>query len=136
VEGLAAEGAIYFKNAVFGSYITLDIYVPSGSYYPNPEGAYDASDLGLEGKQKYSYAGKDKKFQRYVNKHFIMGDCTMGDELNAEGCSINALPIGWYLVGLVIVPDTDDNSQGFASFEMYRCHTTLLPGQNVNNIHD
>jgi len=41
------DGALYFFDAPWGSYIEMDVVVPSGAYYPNPKGAIPASALGL-----------------------------------------------------------------------------------------
>lgn len=124
------DGTIYFFDAPWGQYAYMDIMVPSGSYYPNPAGSIPAYMLGLSGNKMYSQATEDTVYQRYVNKHNMYGDCPIGDELNAEGSAIEALPIGWYLRGLIITPESDDTSKGYASLEMYRCHTVLLPGQS------
>ena len=129
------DGTLYFFNAPFGSYIDMDIVVPSGSYYPNPTGSIPASALGLTGEEMYAYASQDTPFQRYVNHHHIHDDCAMGDELNAEGAAVNAVPIGWYVRGLIFTPEEDTGSYGYGSLEMYRCHTILLPGQTLQNIH-
>ena len=43
----------------------------------------------------YAYASEDVVIQTYVNNHFLYGSCPMGDELNAEGCSVDAVPVGW-----------------------------------------
>jgi len=83
----------------------------------------------------YAQASGNVSYQKYVNAHHIYGDCPMGDELNAEGAAVNPIPPGWYVRGLIFTPEDDNISQGFASLEMYRCHTVLLPGQTVNNIH-
>lgn len=129
------DGTIYFYSAPWGSYIDLDIYVPAGSYYPNDGGSIPASALGLPGSQMYSYASVDTLYQRYVNRHQMYGDCPMGDELNAEGAAVNALPIGWKVVGTVFTPTSDNTSKGFGSLEMYRCHTVLKTGQTPDSIH-
>jgi len=128
------DGTIYFFDTKFGSYIDMDVVVPAGNYYPNPEGTIPASALGLGGNGMYAYTSIDLSYQQYVNKHHMYGDCPMGDELNAEGCAINPVPPGWYARGLIIVPESDNSSKGFGSLEMYRCHTRLLPGQTFDNI--
>jgi hypothetical protein len=130
------DGAVYFFDAPWGCYISLDIVVPPGNYYPNPAGSIPASSLGLSGDLMYAYASSDVIIQRYVNRHYIYGDCPMGDELNAEGAAVNAIPVGWILRGYVFVPEEDNLCKGFASFETYRCHTTILPGQTVQDIID
>jgi hypothetical protein len=122
------DGCIYFFDAPWGCYVQMDIIVPSGYYYPNPAGMIPAKMLGLQGDKMYSQATEDTLYQRYVNKHRMFGTCPMGDELNAEGSSENPLPIGWYIRGLIVTPESDNISKGFASIEMHRCHTVLLPG--------
>jgi hypothetical protein len=129
------DGTLYFFDAPFGQYLHMDIVVPAGGYYPNPVGVIPAYMLGLSGKSMYAQASEDTAIQRYVHKHFLYGTCPMGDELNAEGCSVDALPVGWYIRGLVITPESDNTSKGFACLEMYRCHTMILPGQTVDDIH-
>lgn len=129
------DGTIYFFNALWGSYLEMDVIVPSGAYYPNPAGPIPASALGLSGNQMYAQANGDVVYQRYVNKHHMKGDCPMGDELNAEGAAVSAVPPGWKVRGLIIVPENDTASQGYGSLEMYRCHTVLLPGQTLETLH-
>ena len=129
------DGSIYFFDVPWGCYVELDIVVPAGNYYPNEAGTIPASALGLSGTIMYSYASEEVDYQRFVNQHYIYGSCPMGDELNAEGCSVNAIPIGWILRGSVYTLTSDNTSKGYASFEVYRCHTKLLPGQTVDNIH-
>ena len=129
------DGTVYFFDAPWGCYVKLDIVVPAGNFYPNSAGTIPASMLGLPGTQMYSFATENTVFATYVAKHFMYGSCPMGDELNSEGCSVDSLPVGWFIRGLVITPESDNTSKGFASLEMYRCHTCLLPGQTVNNIH-
>jgi len=123
------DGTLYFFDAPWGQHIYMDIIVPSGSYYPNSAGVIPASALGLQGNKTYSQATEDIIFQRYLAKHFVYGTCQMGDELNAEGAAVDALPIGWYIRGLIVTPENDNESKGYASLEMYRCHTHILPGQ-------
>ena len=129
------DGAIYFFDAPWGQYVSMDIVVPSGSYYPNPNGPIPAYMLGLSGNQMYAQATEDTIVQRYLNKHFMYTSCPMGDELNAEGCSVEALPVGWYIRGFVVTPESDNTSKGYGCLEMYRCHSTLLPGQTIEDLH-
>ncbi len=124
------DGAIYFFDAPWGQYMHMDIVVPTGHYYPNPAGMIPASALGLPGKKMYAQATEDTVFQRYVNRHYVYGNCPMGDELNAEGAAVEALPIGWKIRGLIVTPESDNVSKGYSSLEMYRCHTWLLPGMS------
>lgn len=123
------DGAIYFENAPFSSHISMYITVPSGNFYPNASGTYTAEMLGLTGNQMYAYATNDVLYASYVMKHGMIGDCTMGDELNAEGCQIDPIPAGWYVTGVVVAPELgSDSFRGFGSLEMYRKHTVILPG--------
>lgn len=128
------DGTMYFFDAPFGQYISMDIVIPPGNYYPNPAGSIPASALGLPGSQMYSYSTTNVPYQKYVNKHFMCGDCPMGDELNAEGAAIEPIPIGWYVRGLIITPDNDNTSKGFGNLEMYRCHTMMLPGMTLDDL--
>jgi hypothetical protein len=104
------------------------IVAPAGSYYPNDNGSIPASALSLPGNQMYSYAATDTGISKYINKHYIYGSCPMGDELNAEGCTIEGVPVGWVIRGVITTLDLDNISKGFASFEMYRTRTVLLEG--------
>jgi hypothetical protein len=129
------DGALYFFDAPWNCYLEMDIVVPAGNYYPNPAGGIPASALGLGGTDMYAYASVDTPYQKYVNKHHIYGSCPMGDELNAEGAAVNPVPVGWYLRGLIMTPESDNVSKGYGALEMYRCHTMLLPGQTMESIH-
>lgn len=123
------DGALYFTDAPFGSNLSMYITVPSGNYYPNASGTYPASALGLSGDQMYAYATSDVLYAAYVMKHHMVGDCHMGDELNAEGAQVDGIPAGWYITGIVMSPeDTCDYFKGFGSLELYRSHTIVLPG--------
>ena len=124
------DGTIYFYDAPWGCYCEFYIVVPAGGYYPNPFGAIPASALGLPGDDTYSYAATDIKISNYVNKHHMYGSCPMGDELNAEGASVDGVPVGWYLEGHIHAPATASGSgfKGFASIECYRERSVVLPG--------
>ena len=127
------DGTIYFFDAPWGSYARMDIMAPTGSYYPNPAGSIPASALGLESNRMFAYATEDTVVQRYIGLHYMYGSCPMGDEMNAEGAAVEALPIGWYVRGLIVVPENDTTFKGFASLEMYRCHSTILPGETISH---
>lgn len=122
------DGAMYFQNADFNTSVYMYITVPPGNYYPNAAGPIPASSLGLPGDQMYAYATNDVLYACYVNDHHMMGDCTMGDELNAEGAQIDPIPIGWYITSFIICPEDNTTFKGSASLEMYRPHTVVLPG--------
>lgn len=130
------DGTIYFFDAPWGCYVSMFIGVPQGSYFPNPAGSIPASALGLSDGKMYDYASDGiVPYQAYVMRHHMCGTCQMGDELNAEGAAINPIPVGWNLCGLIVTPDSDVTSKGYASLEMYRCHTMLLPGETIESIH-
>ena len=124
------DGTIYFYNAPWGAYCEFYITIPAGSYYPNPFGAIPAAALGLPGDDMYAYASSDVKYSNYVNKHRMYGSCPMGDELNAEGASVDGVPVGWYLEGHIHAPATASGTgfRGFASIECYRERSVVLPG--------
>lgn len=122
------DGAIYFFDAPWGSYCDMHVVVPAGNYYPNDHGSIPASALGLPGTQMYSYAATDMPYVNYVSKHHLYRSCPMGDELNAEGAAVEAVPIGWKLVGHITTVSGENTFKGFASFECYRPRTVLLPG--------
>jgi hypothetical protein len=122
------DGTIYFFDAPWGSHCSMYIVVPAGNYYPNDYGSIPASALGLSGSQMYAYANIDVYYTNYVYMHYMYGSCPMGDELNSEGCQVDAIPVGWILRGIVTTLESDDTSKGFASFELYRERTIVLPG--------
>lgn len=122
------DGSLYFQNASFGSHLSMFITVPAGNYYPNDAGPIPAYALGLPGNQMYAYASKDVLFACYLMKHHMVGDCPMGDELNAEGAQVDAIPIGWKITGLICTQEDNNSFRGFGSLEMYRAHTVILPG--------
>jgi len=124
------DGTIYFYNAPWGAYADFYITVPAGNYYPNPYGGIPSEALGLPPGDVYGYAATDVKYSCYVNHHFMYGSCPMGDELNAEGASIDGVPIGWYVEGHIHAPATASGTgfKGFASLECYRERSVILPG--------
>jgi len=130
------DGTVYFFDAPWGCYMNMFIGIPANSYYPNPAGSIPASALGLSSNNMYAYTTEEMAYQCYLNKHHMYGDCPMGDELNAEGAAVNAVPVGWKVCGLIVTPDSDNVSKGYASLELYRCHTMLLPGQTIETLHD
>jgi len=124
------DGALYFFDAPWGSYAHMTIVVPAGGYYPNEHGAIPAAALGQPGNGMYSYAATDTPYYRYVNHHFMYGSVPMGDELNAEGAMVHALPPGWKVRAAVFTLSSDTTSKGFASFEMYRHRTVIVEGDS------
>jgi hypothetical protein len=130
------DGTMYFFDAPWGSFARFEIAVPPGNYYPNPAGAIPAAALGLQNDDRmFSYSGDDiVPYQVYVSYHRMYGTCPMGDELNAEGASVDPIPPGWYIRARIFTPESDNSSRGYGSMEMYRCHTILLPGQTIADI--
>jgi len=129
------DGSIYFFNAPWGAWVDFYIAVPAGGYYPNAHGSIPAAALGQPGDGMWSYATTDTLYQCYVNRHYMHGDCPMGDELNAEGAAINGLPVGWYLMGHIHAPATASGTgfKGYASIECYREKTIVLPGDPLGD---
>jgi len=130
------DGALYFFDAPWGSYVMLDICIPPGTWYPNPAGSFTGEQLGITGNtDMYANTGTEwVKWSSYVTKYRIYRSCAMGDELNAEGSSINPVPIGWAIRGRIYTPTSDNVSKGFAELELHRCHSALLPGQTLADL--
>ena len=122
------DGTLYFQDACFDCHVSMYVVVPAGNYYPNDVGSIPASALGLPGDQMYAYASKKVMYSCYLMKHRMMGDCTMGDELNAEGAQLDAMPVGWMITGIVVCPEGCSSFKGFGSLELYREHSVVLPG--------
>ena len=128
------DGCLYFFDAPWGQYACMDIVIPPGQYYPNPYGGIPAGALGLTG-DDYGYTGSDYVvYCAYMMKYRMHGDCPMGDELNAEGSAINPIPIGWIIRGRIYTPTSDNVSKGYAELELHRCHTSLMPGQTLQDL--
>lgn len=130
------DGTMYFFDAPWGQSISMFVGIPAGSYYPNTAGTIPASALGLNTGKMYAYTDEDIPYQSYVMRHMMYGSCPMGDELNAEGASLYPIPVGWRICGIITTPESDNTSKGYASLEMYRCHTMLLPGETLQTIHN
>jgi len=131
------DGCLYFFDAPWNCYICMDIVVPPGAWYPNPAGPVPASALGLTGDDMYANSGADwVAYRSYLMRHRMYGTCSMGDELNAEGSSVDPIPPGWGIRGRVYTPTSDNTSKGFAELELHRCHTMVLPGMTLQDIID
>lgn len=125
------DGCLYFENAPWGSYMTMDVCAPPGTYYPNPAGTIPASALGLDGDDMYAHTGTEYvPVTRFLLKHRMLGTCNMGDELNAEGSSVSPIPPGWVIRGRIYAPEGSTNFRGFASLEIHRTLTVFLPGMS------
>jgi len=129
------DGTMYFFDAPWGQHISMFVGIPAGSYYPNKAGTIPGSMLGQTDGKMYAYTTEDIPYQSYVMKHRMYGSCPMGDELNAEGAAMSPIPPGWRVCALIVTPEDDVTSKGFASLEMYRCHTMLLPGETLEMLH-
>lgn len=112
------EGTLYFHNGVKGSYLDFYILCPNGAYYLNRSGAP-------------AQASGDVIIEHYLNHHPIQGSVPMGDELNTEAATVNAVPAGYIFRLEITVPDTDSTSNGVAELEIYRSRTYLLPGESI-----
>ena len=130
------DGSMYFFDAPWGSYVQMSVAIPPGQYYPNPAGQIPAAALGLvnDGRM-FSNSGSDiVDYQIYVLRQYMYQSAPMGDEFNAEGAAIDALPPGWYIRALVFCPEGTTAFKGFGNIEMYRCHAVILPGQTIADI--
>lgn len=106
------EGACYHFDSPKGCYVDFYIVCPDGQYYYDNNG-----DL--------KQASVDMVIHHYVNHHFIQGSVPMGDELNTESCS-QSIPNNYKFWVDVTTPDSDVNSNGFISLEIYRERTVIL----------
>lgn len=87
------DGSVYWLNAIKGSYLDVYIYHPTYEQY----------------------------IQHYVIGHRMLGDCSVGDELNTEAAS-EEIPAGLEFHLFVTVPDTTGytNFHGHVSVEANR----------------
>jgi len=90
------EGTMYFKDALFGSYIDLKIV----------------------------HASTSTVVSHYVNKHFVTDTCMIGDELNTEQAS-GELDTDLEFWLYITVPDSTGYTdfKGYVSLELYRQST-------------
>jgi len=107
------EGSVYFHNTPKGAYVSFEVVCPDGEYYKKNDGTI-------------ALATSDTVVHKYVAKHYIQGDCQMGDELNTEAATLDPLPIGYWMRITVTTPDTDSTSNGYAEIELYRSRTVIL----------
>lgn len=106
------EGSIYYQNAPKGCYLDLKVVCPAGNYY-------------LDNNKEVQLATEDTVIECFVNKHFIYGNCSLGDELNSEAAS-EEIPITYKYWIEITTPDTDITSFGHASLEIFRKRTVVL----------
>lgn len=112
------EGCLYAMDAKKGSYVTVQVVCPDQAYYLDRQGVPQQ-------------ASGDTPVGQFLPKHFFAGSFPMGDELNTEVAQDNPIPVGYKLRCIVTVPDTDSDSYGWASLELYRQRTILLPGEDL-----
>jgi hypothetical protein len=112
------EGTVYFYNAIKGSFVDLYVICPTGHYYMDRNGTPQQ-------------ATEDTIVEHYVNGHPIQESAPMGDELNTEAAAINGAPAGYVFRVEVTVPDSDNNSNGYAELELYRSRSFLLPNESA-----
>jgi len=107
------EGAFYCFNTMMGTYIDVFIVAKAGSIY-------------LKNDKTPAMAVEDTIIAKYVNNHFIQGDCPMGDELNTETAMENDFPTDYAIWFEVTAPILDNISNGSASLELHRERTIVL----------
>lgn len=108
------EGAIYWQNALFGSYIDFFVVCPSGEYY-------------LDNDETPTLASEDTPIKHFVVNHFMLGDCVFGDELNSEEAS-GDIPSTYKFWIEVTTPDGTgyENFRGHVSLEINRRRSVIL----------
>lgn len=114
------EGTLYFFDALKGSYLDMFVIAPPGAPYYNRNEELVFNDTT-----------SDIKIYHFVYKHRFAGSCSMGDELNTEGCLEKPITPYHYAIVEVTVPDTDNSSYGWGEMELYRPRTCLFPGETV-----
>lgn len=112
------EGTLYFHSAPKGCYVDFFIICPNGGYYLHHDGTI-------------KQASGEVTVEHYVNYHHIQGSAPMGDELNTESASVNAVPAGYIFRLEVTTPDSDTTSNGTVELELFRTRTSLHPGESV-----
>jgi hypothetical protein len=128
------EGSLYFHNAPKGQYLDFWVICKAGGVYDDPNGTISGSSIGLDPARMYKVATADTPVTHYVNTQFMQGSCPMGDELNTEGASEAGLPTQqnkYFLWCEITTPDSDATSNGYASIELYRQRSHLLPGESI-----
>jgi len=112
------EGTVYFYNTPKGATIDFFVVCPAGQYY------YDRNGTP-------QLASEDVVLSHYVVAHPMQDSAPMGDELNTEAATIDAVPPTYKFRIEVTTPDTDTQSNGYAELEVYRERSVLLPGETV-----
>lgn len=106
------EGALYFHKAKKESYLDFYVVCPENGYYLDNDG-------------ELQQATEDTPIIHYGIHIHIQGDCPMGDELNTESCSVEIKSNYKFWLDIT-VPNTDDESTGYVTLELYRKRTVIL----------
>lgn len=116
------EGTLFNYNAPMGSSIDVKFVCPAGYPY---ERKVHGSDITIP---NYAFATEDMVVASIVMNYFIEGSVPMGDELNTEACTDEAIPsyMIWRLE--VTVPEVTgwQDCHGHWSFEIYRPATVYF----------
>jgi len=106
------EGAVYYHNAIKGSYLDFYVVCPAGQYY------YDNILVP-------HLAGVDTPVSHYVIHQMMQGTVAMGDEMNTETVS-DKITLNYKFWIEVTVPDIDVASNGWVNLELYRKRSVVL----------
>jgi len=112
------EGTVYFYNTPKGAYIDFYVVCPDGQYY------YDRNGDPQQ-------AVGDVIIEHYVVAHPMQDSAPMGDELNTEAATINAVPPSYKFRIEITTPESDSGSNGYAELELYRIRSILRPGEEI-----
>ena len=107
------DGAIYYFNALVGSYADLWIVCPAGQYY------YDNN-------YQLKLAQEDTKIRRFLMHHFFAGTNNLGDEMNSEAAAETPIPPNYEIWVEITLPASDNQSYGWGELEMYRERSVIL----------
>ena len=122
------DGNLWHYDAPWGSFCSMYVTVPSGSYFPNSYGTIPAAALGLTTGGYYSHATKNVFYSCYVKRQRFYGSSADGMRFEAEGCQINALPSGWYITIVISTLEDDVSSKGFGRLQLFRTDDITLKG--------
>lgn len=107
------EGAIYWQNALAGSFFEFMVVCPNGQYYLKNDGTS-------------VQATADTPIAKFA-KHSLIGTCEFGDELNSEEAS-DPIPSSYKFWLDVTVPDSTgyDDFRGHLSIEINRERSIII----------
>lgn len=84
------DGLIFWENAAFGDWMTLEVYLPANTYWKTPHstGNFDLVDgsyiANATWSGEYLMLGADYTVNRFVNKVPLMGSNPMGTLLESS----------------------------------------------------